>query len=309
MTVNCSNIDIRQQLSPELQNFFSHSRQQGDTNWCYAYTTADLLTIHTGRPVSAFQVAINYNAQLGSFDRLWRHFEAWLAGYQISIWDGGFVSIALKSALKSSQRLCSEGSLPSSENTLVFKKTMEKVDRYLQHKEEIYNDTFSDLKKIFPKVSERDLLELLYLAEQKAMNANQFLSAIVSYSCRELDLAVSRIQVASHNKWTDDLSLVLHHNLNQGRATGLIYDSTISHIVLPEEQTWLTGKVPDHATLAIGSRWVKEKEQCQILIRDSFGVDCKKLNLQNVQCNNDGTFWINEEQLLSKLFFTSHLEK
>ncbi len=305
----CLQTDIRSQLSPGLQSFFSKSRQQGDTNWCYAFTTADLVTIHTGKPISAFQIAINYNSQLGSFDRLWRHFEAWLAGYQISIWDGGFVSVALKAALNSPQGVCPEESLPSSENNLEFKKIMEKVDAYLHGKIEIYMDTFAELKKMFPKIKESDLLELLYLAQEKSLNANQFLQAIAHFSCKNSAVAVPRAKVMSHNRWTDNLSQVLRWNLKNGIATGLIYDSTLTHKVPQGEETWLTGKVPDHATLALGSRWKEDKQKCQILIRDSFGDDCSKLNLQKVDCNHDGTFWIDEDLLVSKLFFTSHFSK
>lgn len=306
---SCVRTDIRTQLNPDLQSFFAKSRQQGDTNWCYAFTTADLVTIHVGKPISAFQIAINYNSQLGSFDRLWRHFEAWLAGYQISIWDGGFVSVALKAAVKNPQGVCLEEHLPSSENNLEFKKTMEKIDSYLHRKDEIYMDTFAELKKMFPKIKEADLLELLYLAQEKSLNANQFLQAIAHFSCKNTAIAVPRARVVSHNRWMDDLSQVLHSNLKNGIATGLIYDSTLTHKVPQEEETWLTGKVPDHATLALGSRWQEDKQKCQILIRDSFGDDCSKLNLQKVECNHDGTFWIDEDQLVSKLFFTSHFSK
>lgn len=303
----CPNIDIRETLNSSLKSFFSKSRQQGDTNWCYAYTTADILSYHTQKPISAYQIAINYNSQLGSFDRLWRHFEAWIADYRIAIWDGGFVSVALKTALNDSKGLCLEESFPSSANNLAFKKLMEKINSYLQGQSEIYMDTFEELKKSFPKISEADLLAALEEAQRNSYAANGFLEILAERSCSGAHFKPEKFKVISRNRWFHDLKATIHENILAGKPTGIIYTSTASHIVLPEEENWLTGKVPDHATVAMGSRWNKDEQACQILIRDSFGDDCSKLNSKKIQCNHDGTFWINEEPLLQNLYFTSHL--
>jgi hypothetical protein len=135
------------------------------------------------------------------------------------------------------------------------------------------------------------------------------LQAIAYLSCKDSGIAAPRARVTSHNRWLHNLSQVLRWNLKNGIATGLIYDSTLTHKVPQDEESWLTGKVPDHATIALGSRWQKDKQKCQILIRDSFGDDCSKLKLDQVECNHDGTFWVDEDLLVSKLFFTSHFFK
>lgn len=306
-SATCANIDIRKTLNSSLKSFFSTSRQQGDTNWCYAYTTADILSYHAEKPVSAYQIAINYNSQLGSFDRLWRHLEAWIADYRIAIWDGGFVSVALKTALNDPKGLCSEESFPSSANNLAFKKLMEKIHLYLTGQAEIYMDTFGELKKSFPKISESDLLATLYEAQKNFYSVNEFLEILAEKSCVQSTFKIKKYKVVSRNRWFHNLRETIHSNLKDNKPTGIIYNSTVSHVVLPEEKNWLTGKVPDHATIAIGSRWNKAEEICQILIRDSFGNDCSKLDAEKVHCNRDGTFWINEDQLLANLYFTSHL--
>lgn len=46
---SCTSVDLRQKLGPP--------RDQGDTGWCYAHTSADLVGFHLGQRVSPFDIA------------------------------------------------------------------------------------------------------------------------------------------------------------------------------------------------------------------------------------------------------------
>ena len=49
----CQPTDLRDKLGPV--------RNQDTMGWCYAFAAADLLTADTGKTISAFDIALNYN--------------------------------------------------------------------------------------------------------------------------------------------------------------------------------------------------------------------------------------------------------
>lgn len=305
---SCYDVDVRTKLSEEKKQFFSSSRNQGDTNWCYAYTTADLLSFETEQPVSAMQIAVNYNSRLSSFDRLWRKIESWISNYELAIWDGGFVSVALKAIMKQDYPgVCSEKALPSSIGTENFKKTMADLKNFIVTKKLLDENLLQEISRIFVKLPVDQLKASLEEAQKNNMSIDELMKRLVHSACQGHYFNLKKKKVKNYNRWFANLQEVLSRNLNQMRPMGLIYDSTYSHKVLPEEKTILTGMVPDHATIAIGRRWNNEAHHCEILIRDSFGNKCDKLDLNKVICNQDGTFWIREKDLIDALFFTSSL--
>ena len=61
---DCPNIDIRDNMTQEMKEYFSTPKNQGEIGWCYAFVASDLLSAHLNQPVSAFYLASFYNYSL-----------------------------------------------------------------------------------------------------------------------------------------------------------------------------------------------------------------------------------------------------
>ena len=97
--LSCTPIDLKNDQNKKIYNQF-------DKGWCYAFSTADLISQHAGKDVSRVHLSVMYN----------KH--DFLNGFQnqvsssVSLVEGGFAMSALNIA--KSNGLCFEEDLPSS---------------------------------------------------------------------------------------------------------------------------------------------------------------------------------------------------
>ena len=319
LQTECTEIDLRDQ--------FGEVRNQGDTSWCYAEASADLLTgffkTRTLGTMSAFQLAMIYNyAFEGSLNS-----------------QGGNMADTLKTSLRRPRETDSEderlkfGFCP---NALGFEtgggmSLASKISR-LQELKKIFDlsksdpeaqNKFSSLSKTYlargGMLSQITEIQIVNALEKS--NPGNFLLRFADLICRNrvynTDL---NINVVSHLKTVEgtlvpihgpscdekvdfDLLPDIHREISNHNAVAVGYSSAL---ITPRMN--LDAISAGHAGVIVGRRW--DSGSCQLLIRNSWGSECSTTGpgeksvsrySSRVQLCEQGNLWVKEEDLAKTL--------
>lgn len=88
---DCSRIDVRDQMNPELKAYFHTSVDQGPQGWCYAHTASDMMSQALGIPVSTTYTGSYYANKVHPVMR-------WARGlvYETEVPVAGFINLAIE---------------------------------------------------------------------------------------------------------------------------------------------------------------------------------------------------------------------
>lgn len=296
---SCTDIDVRE-VNPVIKNndqlraHFQTPRNQDSIGWCYAFTSADLMSAELGVPVSGMHLSTIYNNLIlktpwmlkeKDEDKI-RNPEGWAF---TDVYEGGRVQDAIKEAI-SKGRICTEKGLP-------FDQT---------HTNQIH-DLIRGLEELKPQVILSSMDQATVCREISSIvnpfvvsaqnmtaiadslvrdNLNQTLLLFADHACKEWVNQIPKMNVKIVRKSKDPEAFLKEVNFNivKGRLQTVDYDVKL-----------ISDSEGFHSSIIIGRRW--NNGRCEYNIRNSWGKSCASYKV-GIDCNREqGTFWVSDEQL------------
>lgn len=295
---DCTELDLSRPLGP--------NRSQGDIGWCYANTTADLLTYHyqdelKGQRVSAGYVALAYNNLF----------------FQDSSFEGGFIFLAIKAAIK--EGICpvsTEESLLKQGPQVSLKKKLSGLRFLKKHFDQTGGESLhEDLQKyylttrsVLTQIPRSDLVELLENSKPA-----QFPKKFADYVCHDKKIHFSKQAGVRfdlkyfHLLNTTPLLKKLHTQLDQNNIVGIDYFSDFFES--DDAPNTNSGR---HVSVVTGRRWNEQERRCELKLRNSWGSSCHGYTAQSLQKPGvcvQGNIWISEDVLLKRIYGLSYILK
>ncbi len=295
----CGHLDYRDAFDYEPRN-------QEKINWCYAFTTADLIGFEYGlEKLSAADIALNYNrnwipSKMNAFARFYYLLfkkNSWVERNRE--WTTGFIKIAVDRALK--KGLCVESESPDNFLTRVNKKKRfsERVS-YLNAMDEILKTARAYKKGELslrdtgfyyktPKTSEKDYIEII-----ENYPVNQIMFELNDRSCKERIQLPSR-EFSYYFKGSKFFSR-LDRQLERKKLVSIDYHGRVRKN--PHEfEKGINGL---HTSFIVGRRYDSDKKTCEYLVRDSLGTKACHYYHKGLKCE-EGHFWMSKEILYDAL--------
>lgn len=298
---SCSSIDVRE-INPKisssavLKQHFSTPRNQDSVGWCYAFTSADLMSAEIGAPVSGLHVSALYNRFILNDKVSREEFEneraANPSAFSFSqVYESGRVQGAIDQAVKNGW-ICSEKGLP-------FDKTqpnqIHDLVKALEELKPIAMMSQMDTKEVCREVSNIVSPFVLKAQDVNAIadsllkdNLNQTMSLFAENACTEQIKNIPNMQakIVMKNHDLEAFMKEVNFNIVKGRLQTVDYD--VSHF------TDYSGL---HSSIILGRRW--NKGRCEYNIRNSWGKSCASYKA-GIECNKEqGTYWVSDEDLFN----------
>ncbi len=305
----CSDIDIRDKMKPEIKKHFSTPRNQDGIGWCYAFSAADLLTAEMGEPVSASHVSAIFNKEIDNsfFMKFGYNIGRLLTDSTFDeSYEGGWVDRALENAVDE-KFVCSEKALPFDKNH--YGETAEVIKRLEKIKESIDNDEISpryscvEIEVLKLKaLSNIRVSEIYSILEQD--NMNTALAEILEKNCKDNLIKLKKFKVKSLHK--PRLSRINRDRSRseEKRAERRLkkYYGKVGEVLSAGKPLGISYDVSDimdssggHASVLTARRWKDGK--CQFKIRNSWGKGCRSYDMNKIEeCNyGEGSFWVDDK--------------
>jgi hypothetical protein len=284
----CTSVDLRTHFPLKMRN-------QGDISWCYAHAAADYLQFYNKIPVqiSAADIAVNYNK------RRWPRLLKWLRGGVVP--ETGFIRSAIFDI--SSIGYCSEDYFPSETWTkrimtgdhagetvqVPLEKAVQEIFNLVHHVEAGFYLIPSDLPFVYefkglshqafydavftnPTGSVLDELRSAACDSHRLPFPKDITGMVMNFKGKNAFSQINDV-LNQHSAVTVDFFYGFLENIDQ-------YKTTIGEL---------------HTTLLMGRRFNSNSNECQYLIKNSYGTDCTSYDHRH-QCE-DGYVWVSEASL------------
>ena len=279
---DCASVDFSRDLGP--------TRDQGNTGWCAAYSSADLLTQALRR--EGVNIKGLGTAETGSDVSAALLVNPGIARETSSLLEtstGMVVAETLEAALRRG-RICTEDQLPFNRGRL--------SQGFASIDDESYERS-QELQRNFPRIGSRS---------RQRNAAGETVSIERMLKCeRQLDSRFEVKNLVSHARAnrinTDSAENARYRHrideaLNAGRIASVSYRSG-----------FLTGTDPtlntNHASTIVGRKRMNGK--CHYLLRNTWGPTCHQyVSPYKERCRN-GTVWINQEDLIKHVYGVTYL--
>ncbi|WP_372655965.1 hypothetical protein [Halobacteriovorax sp.] len=307
----CSDVDVRENMNPEMKEHFSTPRNQDGIGWCYAFSAADLLTAEMKEPVSASHVSAIFNKNIdnSTFMKL---------GYNIGrlfnegtfgdSYEGGWVDRALENAVDE-KRVCSEEALPFDRNyrgeTAGIILRLEEIKAGMKDESTAKIVSCNEIDSLisFRELNGLSASELYSILEQN--NMNTALSIILKKRCSENLIKLKDFEIDSLSKPRPRVGKQGRKMSDRIRVKKGIkrYFGKIGDILSSGKPMGISYNVDNimdssggHASVLTGRRWKDGK--CQFKIRNSWGRGCRSYDMDKIEeCNyEEGSFWVDDKR-------------
>lgn len=306
--------------TPRLDSAMGPSRSQTNSQWCYAFETADQLAHILGRPVSAADVALIYNEfelERGPNSRRARA-ESKQRLLHTQMQEGGDPRLALGWMLK--KGVCLEQDFPS-EGYLVRRSNasgeelrlisiLAEIEEYQRQIRESRDkdcvvcaeyivrqrDIFA---AVFPHLSDSELMQILKRADEYSV-----LTEMQAKNCdsRRIKLPTN-IGVKSIRGYPGEkFDTMAQENIIR-RLDRLLTDKQPVGISVMADFMGLNRDLGMHALTVIGRRFNSRLNRCEYLMRDSDPGNCQRAVNRDGKnaCDENGNWWISREQMNGKI--------
>jgi len=275
----CTFIDLR-----DNEGLLEMRNQGEGSNWCYVMVAADLLSYKYQKQISAVDLYSAYKQSFG--------------GNFISLFTrGGLSEIAISVA--TARGVCLEADLPLSP---IAGFDLDRLDELFYVTLNVCGDSIECLKdsiwpSIFPHITPKEILKILQ--DKKAEGPLSRLSEISCQGRRmktkaETPVVRTKGLFYSEAKMTEDLD----RKLDQNVPVGVYY----YHNILNYNYTPRKG--PLHISSIVGRRFNDLSNECEYLVRDSYGKSCLDVFNQypkyhiEYQCDK-GNVWVPVKMLMN----------
>jgi len=294
----CTN-KINQNDAVNLNN----TRNQDSVGWCYAYAASDLLSFRFKKKISAVSL---FEAEGKTIE------QDIVNGSKL----GGDIQYSINQGIFKRKGLCLEENLPSSDfkfcadqNYLSF--LNEFINRATQERFAYDLQTDSCLKEsllsAFPGMNIEEVINY-----SKVNKQSRLIEFIHDTQCKvqfkkEAGLLDAQ-NIKSNGKNSAALFKVINEQIEKGDVAAIGYDFN----KLNSEP----GK-GDHGSIVVGRRTNQDTGACEYLVRNSWGKDCRIIDVEGLNCHKEctneycrqtGHFWVSEERLSNVLINVTYLK-
>lgn len=285
----------------------SDTRNQREIAWCYAFTSADILgaTYQLPEPVSAADVALRYNKSMPA--KLVQFFRRVSGGYKSDPIERylphqtGFSKVAIERMYQDGW--CPESVFPSE----LWVRNIRTANGW--HSSQVpLKQAFREMLELSRQRDNLTNLNLPYFYSFKNIETpEKFLTLLKKYKYEEF------IQQLRLTACRDDrqplpqrypVQMVIkgpgifnrvHSQLNAGRIIGLDYDSRI----LSKFENYKLNLDELHTSLLLGRQWNTDRNECEYLVRDSYGKACEDYDA-GARCQ-EGYVWLPESVIYQNM--------
>lgn len=264
---NCSSVSIDTKFMPKNNN-------QANLDWCFAWTSIDLLSFYEQEQLSAYDFAIQYLYKLSKYsdsDEIKNFTDV-----------GGDVSQALVLALKGKKGLCLEKDTDYANGDWEKVSTMlvelgnpdKKMSKVICEQSYQSSEPFKDITSAVVKILDQ-------------LSSNRKLSALMDVSCLQRYKFKNKYGVGSvkgENASPEYMMKKLDALLTSKNPVSIDYDSN-----LISNGPDYKKQVVDHSSTIIGRRLNPETKQCEYQLKNSWGDGCPRKEI--FECS-EGNYWI-----------------
>ncbi|HEX7672728.1 MAG TPA: C1 family peptidase [Bdellovibrio sp.] len=272
-------------------------RNQGEVGWCYAFTAADLISHKLKKRISALDIAYHFNQKdLGTLSA---KLKARMNSGNITgknnfaletTSEGGLTSPAIH--YEAEKGACLEADLPSDDTDMSNLKTS--LDDLQRLKYQMQKDSgmcqFGNYRQSFarfPALSIPQILQTAYDSDYSDMMVK-----LADKNCSGKRISMKGIETAdvlvSDDKTRADAFATIDKALDHQSIAGIGYYAD----VLGSDASG------SHASSIVGRRYNSKTQQCEYLIRNSWGDEFDESSPME---NEDGYYWVPKTNLAPML--------
>lgn len=292
----CSEVNLTAEMGPK--------RDQDSVGVCGAFAAADLLSFILKKRVSAADVMIANNIEnIDTLDQL--------LGTKDSKRHGAVPSDAIVATLK--RGVCLEADFPSENfgNDSYLLKAMEDAEKLTA---ELQRKARGRSAKKVEEIQECDLGDNPYRRLARSISMEQIrdiarnttpgrtMTQLNEIACRGKRFRPQSMPALNMVENPDHISALrrIDQNLNQKRPIAIGYDVyRFEHLRDPDRT--------HHASNIIGRHWNREKQQCEYLIRNTWGTQSCASHPPEFPCKN-GDFWVSQGALINAVWGLYYVE-
>lgn len=315
----CENVDIRDEMSPEMKKHFTRPRSQDSIGWCYGFVAADLLSAEVGKPLSSTHISsiFNQNVEESFFLKANFDFNNLFSDKKFeSVYEGGWIDKAIKYAVQR-DRVCTEDDLPF-DGQFGSIQLLEEAKRQLEAKDEnractsvsdykSWANIDVELSRIFALLKKEELnVAMAKIAEEQCNKKMVPLPKLKVKTKRRPSMTqskfggsgrVSKRDRARSVKRIGDYFKVIDSKLSSGKPIGVNYN--VEHI------TYQDGL---HASVLTGRKW--ENGKCHFKIRNSWGKGCFSYARSKISsCDSEeGSYWVTDQTFYEMVYEINYID-
>lgn len=293
----CQSHDQRSKLPPV--------RDQDSMGWCYGFVAADLLSFRAGQNISAMDMSMSqykseYMETLIKELRL-RDFrtQSEIEG-PVNMQYRGYVNLVLMRA--AAEPVCLEKDFPSldfnTSNGLADLQTrLYQVESYSTGGTN-HDEFGAAVQTIAPNVSSPEALALA-----RSVEAAKLVEALRERTCvNKVNVNLKRADIKKEFVRGSKALENIQRQLNKGNIVGMAFNEDILY------DANLENFPVNHAASVIGQRWNSDKNECELLVRNSFGPSCAYVD-PAYTCEEDGHIWMPASTLVQTIESITYVEK
>lgn len=264
---------------------------QGNLDWCFAWTSTELLSFYEEIPLSSYDLALQYHNHGDLRDESVKDYTN----------VGGDNAIALYVAIQSSKGLCRE------DQTNFTNSDWKKLS-------ELFKKLSSPKKKLMQVICQEELIDTQPFVDLDAdvllilnqLSQDKKVAALLDVTCKERHRLKHRYGVGSRDIEKFPASKLidkLDEMLTKKEPATVVID-----FELIKNASESTSNDDNHAATIIGKRPNELTGECEYLLKYTGGDKCpnkKKIDLECV----DGNFWIPKKTLEKNIFRVDWLVK
>ncbi len=261
---------------------FSNTRNQDSIGWCYAFAAADMLSFKLNTRFSAisFVDTVKNTIKDQILDRTKQ---------------GSDVKVSMTQTFSKLKGLCLESSLSSTDFEFCEFKNISGVFNYLITPNKIQNQCqYDDINKIFPNF---DFNEFNRLSEDlKTVYIENLIKLHCAKDLYKLNNLPQLIYKYTQQYKIEDIFNEIEKQLDLGMPSAIAYNVRKLQGLQASEE---------HASLIMGRATNPETNECEYLVRNSWGKSCladEGSNPNGIRCHTEngrytGYFYVNREKL------------
>lgn len=329
-----SDIDVQQRCTPKSQEKkLGPTRDQGGTQWCFAYSAADLLTHEMGlgpkKQVSALWTGALYDGtSMSEFDRLyarnWKnrgadvpndiYTEAFKVRQAMAVRNkenksrlqestGGFVENSLEIAL-AQEKICLTSDVAKYENDMLDPSaTLSVIENQLAKRK---SKKAEECQTKSNKIAESNRNDLANVAMSLIEDQKNFLQSRCSHKMKEKK--VYSVKEEFYRKPDDPMDpeyreealATINQVLNNNKILAMAYQS---RVITAKD----SGPHALHSSTIVGRKVINGK--CFYQVRNSWGPSCDGYKKDaTVQCEHGGAIFVEENALMENIMGIQYLE-
>lgn len=301
-------------------------RDQGNSEICYAFAAADLVSFDIGTRVSPVAIAINYYRGLLNHPSEEQRREG--LRIQNAPPSGGFEDEALRASLR--YGFCTEDSFHSDLRGRILgsrdplNSTFNDLNRALNDAingktppPESCNTVTTSLAALFGNQNLEDNLRVIGMSSGVQRWERLLQQNCINVENPRLKDLESRMQTEKFNSGSQSPGPSLSEILRSGRPANLSYN--ISSLLRPSTSqsrnraspnshpaSSSRGVHPDHVSVIVGMRWNPSRNVCEFKVRNSYGESCTPELTSRYQCRG-GYFYLSETDLRRQNTVVTHI--